>query len=229
MADIAGGSYMAVIGCLSALYARTRTNEGQWVDVAMLDGTMPLAINALAWHWITGKPEARDNSFLSGGMINYNIYPCKDDKYIALGALEFKFWQKFCQITQKNEWLNRMLPQNKTQFEEWKNELSDFFQTQDSVFWITLGTQNDIPITPIYEIDEIENDTHIQERKMIVELEHQKAGKIKNIGVPIKFSDTPSEVFRPSPLLGQDNEAILREMGISENAINELKEKKIIR
>lgn len=228
MADIAGGSYMAVIGCLAALYARTRTGEGQWVDVAMLDGTMPLAINALAWHWITGKPEPRDNSFLSGGMINYNIYPCKDNKYIALGALEFKFWQKFCQITQKNQWLNRMLPQNKTQFEEWKNELADFFKTEDSIFWIELGIDNDIPITPIYEIDEIENDEHIRERKMIVEVEHQKAGKIKNIGVPIQFSGTPSEVFRASPLLGQDNEAILREMGISENTISELKEKKII-
>ncbi len=228
MADIAGGSYMAVIACLSALYARTRTGEGQWIDVAMLDGAMPLAINALAWNWIVGKPENRDTSFLSGGMINYNIYSCKDKKYIALGALEFKFWQKFCQIIQKNEWLNRMIAPNKEQFDVWKNDLSALFETENSDFWIELGTKNDVPITPIYEVNELDNDEHIQERKMIVEVEHQTAGKIKNIGIPLKFSGTPSEVFRASPLLGQDNEEILRELGISESAIAELKNKKII-
>ncbi len=229
MADIAGGSYMAIIGCLAALYARERTGEGQWVDVAMLDGCLPLAINALAWHWTVGGADAREKGFLSGGMINYNIYPCKDKKYVALGTLEAKFWQKFCTLIQKETWANRMLAPDNATFRQWKEELAAVFQTQDSTYWAEFGFKNDILISPIYEADEVEKDEHLKERNMVVEVEHQKAGKLKNIGAPIKFSATPAQVFRPSPLLGQDSEAILKEMGISESAIEELKSKGVIK
>lgn len=229
MADIAGGSYMAVIGCLAALYARERTGEGQWVDVAMLDGAMPLAINTLSWYWTVGKPQAREQGFLSGGMINYGIFPCKDGKFIALGTLEVKFWQKFCILIRKEEWTNRMIAPDNATFELWKNELTAVFQTQDSDYWVGIGTENDLLITPIYEADEVEKDEHIRARNMVVEVEHQKAGKIKNMGAPIKFSATPAQVFRPSPLLGEDSEDILREMGISETAIRELQNKGIIK
>ncbi|TAH19637.1 MAG: CoA transferase [Cytophagales bacterium] len=229
MADIAGGSYMAVIGCLAALYARERTGEGQWVDVAMLDGSMPLAINTLSWYWTMGKPQAREQGFLSGGMINYGIYPCKDGKFVALGTLEVKFWQKFCTLIQKEEWTSRMIAPDKTTFMEWKNELTAVFQTQDSAYWVSIGLENDLLISPIYEADEVDKDEHIKARNMVVEVEHPKAGKIKNMGAPIKFSATPAQVFRPSPLLGEDSEAILKEMGISESAIQELKSKGIIK
>jgi len=229
MADIAGGSYMAIIGCLAALYARERTGEGQWVDVAMLDGCMPLAINALSWAWNVGKAQAREQGLLSGGMINYAIYPCKDGKFIALGTLEAKFWQKFCTLIQKQEWTNRMVAPDKATFMQWKNELTVVFQTQNSDYWAAIGFENDLLISPIYEADEADKDEHIRSRNMVVEVEHPKAGKIKNIGAPIKFSATPAQVFRPSPLLGEDSEAILKEMGISESAIKELKSKGIIK
>jgi crotonobetainyl-CoA:carnitine CoA-transferase CaiB-like acyl-CoA transferase len=229
IADIAGGSYMAIIGTLAALLARQQTGLGQWVDVAMLDGSFPLAINALSWYWITGKTESRDKNFLSGGMINYNIYLCKDGKYVALGALEVKFWQKFCALIGKNEWLNRMLAPNLDKLNEWKNDLAQIFKEKNSQEWIELGTKEDILITPIYEVDEIDKDEHFKERNLIVEIEHQKAGNIKNVGIPIKFSETPAQVFRSSPLLGEDTEAILKEKGISQQTIDELKEKGIIK
>ena len=228
IADIAGGSYMAIIACLAALQARHLTQEGQLVDVAMTDAVMPLLTVPFAYWQATKDTPKRGETPLSGAFPNYNVYACKDGKYIALATLEPKFWIKFCQVVQKPEFLGLAMPQDRQMMQANKKHLEDFFLTETSDYWITLGKAEDLLISPVYEIDELDKDAYLQERKMFVEMEHPKIGKIKEIGVPLKFSHTPAEPAWIAPELGQDTNSILLELGIDQDKVNSLKQRGIV-
>jgi alpha-methylacyl-CoA racemase len=96
VADVAGGSLWAVSAILAALFARERTGEGRVLDVSMCEGAMPLAAFAFGSVLAEGKGPARGEHFLDGGIAPYNTYRTRDGKHVSLGALEPKFWTKFC-------------------------------------------------------------------------------------------------------------------------------------
>jgi crotonobetainyl-CoA:carnitine CoA-transferase CaiB-like acyl-CoA transferase len=212
LADVAGGSYMSVIATLSALHARHRTGVGQHVDVAMTDGVMPLLSAVYAQYAGGAANSERGKAPLSGGMANYGVYQCQDQKYIALGTLEPKFWAKFCTVVSRPEWLAYILPKNQEELKEFKSQISGLFISQPSIYWINIGIENDLLISPVYDLADLENDPHLQARQMIVTQEHTQAGAFKSIGVPIKFSETPANPSWPAPAMGEDTEAILSEL-----------------
>ena len=96
IADLAGGSMLAVIGILLALEARHRTGRGQRVDVSMFDGSaalMPVPVSSMQG---TGQPPERGNDLLSGRYACYQVYAAAGGSHVAVGALERKFWQNLC-------------------------------------------------------------------------------------------------------------------------------------
>lgn len=209
LADIAGGSYGCVMATLAAVYARQRTGEGQHVDVSMTDMVMPLLTVAYGLH-AGGMDTERGQMPLSGGLPNYGIYRCRDHKYVVLGTLEFKFWQKFCLLLGKSEWLEFLLPQNPVQLADFKQLIQDLFLERDQATWVQLGTENDLLITPVNNLADLEHDPHLKARQLIVEQAHPKAGRLKNIGVPLKFSATPAHPSWAAPLTGEDTTEVLK-------------------
>ena len=95
-ADIAGGAYPAVINILLALAARQRTGEGAHLDVAMTDNLFPFAFWALPNGWLKNDWPRRGSHAFSGGSPRYQLYTAGDGVPVAVGALEDKFWQAFC-------------------------------------------------------------------------------------------------------------------------------------
>lgn len=212
LADIAGGSYMGVVGILSALYARTQTGRGQHVDIAMTDAVMPL-ISAVYAQYAGGNDKlSRGNMPLSGGLPNYGVYICEDQKYIALGTLEPKFWSKFCTLIEKPDWLGFVLPKNTEELNIFKAKIGALFVSKPQAYWMAFGLKHDLLISPVYELSELENDSHLQAREMIIAQTHERAGTFKTIGVPLKFSDTPAQPSWPAPLMGEDTQAILESL-----------------
>lgn len=216
VADIAGGSYPTVIACLSALIARNTSGQGQFVDVAMVDCTLPLMSFYMADVLNNQKAYQRQEHALAGGLPNYNIYACKDKKWIALGSLEPKFWKGFCALVGHPEWEHRMFDSSM------KNELEELFLTKNRDEWVALGESADICLTAILEMDELESDKYLNDRQMFVEHEHAVYGKYKGIAQPIKFTGTPSSKGWAPPLLGEDNILILKELGYSSREIDQL-------
>jgi alpha-methylacyl-CoA racemase len=94
-ADIAGGSFPAVINILLALRARDQTGQGAYIDIAMTDAMFTFAWNALSIGRARGQFPASGELPLVGGSPRYRIYPTKDGKLVACGALEQKFWSAF--------------------------------------------------------------------------------------------------------------------------------------
>ncbi|RMH85137.1 MAG: CoA transferase [Calditrichaeota bacterium] len=227
LADVAGGAYMTVIACLSALWARERTGQGQRVDVSMLDGILPLMTLQLAHYWATGLNLPGWELPLSGGLACYGVYECADGKYVALAALEPKFWQQFCEIVGKPQWVERLYDQGEAA-RELKAELGELFRTRTREEWLQLVGELDVCLTPVLDITEVEQDAHLQARGMFVEYEHPAAGAVKGIGLPLKFSATPPRPPRPAPPLGKHTLEILAELGYSSREIENLIEKEIV-
>src|SRR5947209_1907106 len=94
--DLAGGSFMAVIGIVTTLLGRAQSGEGRMVDVSMTEGVMSLLPLFASAYFNTGQTPIPGRSSLDGGLPCYNIYETQDGKHVTLAALEYKFWHTFC-------------------------------------------------------------------------------------------------------------------------------------
>lgn len=166
IADIAGGSYMLLSACTSGLLAQKLQNKPQYIDLSLLDATIPL--NAIAHSMSQGGASYKNTPILSGMLVNYNVYECSNGKWMALGALESKFWDAFCVMVDKPEWkgksqlelINGIFP---------KKELEALFKSKTRDEWTQLSQSYDTCLSPILELEEVANQKHIQERKVFNE------------------------------------------------------------
>ena len=97
IADLLGGTLCAVMGILAALVDAQRCGKGRYLDVSMTDCTLAHSVVAFARVHAEGEARARGRDALSGGLPCYGVYETSDGRYMALGALEAKFWQAFCE------------------------------------------------------------------------------------------------------------------------------------
>lgn len=154
VADIAGGSYMLVAACTTALFAQQKQQKAQYVDLNISKTTMPL--NAIAQGMEYNKASYKQTPILSGMMVNYNVYECADKKWIALGALETKFWNSFCDKVDIPSWkTNNQQELIAGVFD--KTLLENLFLTKTRDAWITFFKEDDICISPVLEIKELIN------------------------------------------------------------------------
>ncbi len=211
IADVAAGSYMTVNACLAALYSRERTGEGQHVDVSMTDCTMPILTLPFAKHQADKLSIGPGEFELAGGVVNYNIYKTADDKYMALGALEPKFCNAFCDADDRTEWKLLAFTDDKEKLKELREEVSMLFASENREYWETLANKHDMCLSPVLTLAELEADKQLKHRDMIVELA-QGDSQFKVIGIPLKFSKTKAAISWPAPKLGEDTQAILREL-----------------
>ncbi len=161
IADIAGGSYMLVSACTSGLLAQRIQQKAQYIDVSLLDATVPLGAIAQGMH--QGKASYKQTPILSGMLVNYNVYECKDQKWIALGALELKFWNSFCEMVAQPTWKAT----KDTQLIDGvfdKEKLISLFKSKTQAEWTTLSKEYDVCLSPILTIEEVSKDEHIRDR-----------------------------------------------------------------
>jgi crotonobetainyl-CoA:carnitine CoA-transferase CaiB-like acyl-CoA transferase len=115
IADLAGGAQNCAIGILAAVMGARQSGEGCWVDVAMLDGALALQSMALATHHQHGNSQPRGKDMLTGALANYNVYRCRDGKYLAVGSQEPKFFMAFLkEITPGFLWKKKTGKKRKT-------------------------------------------------------------------------------------------------------------------
>jgi crotonobetainyl-CoA:carnitine CoA-transferase CaiB-like acyl-CoA transferase/putative sterol carrier protein len=209
IADVAAGSYMAVNGALAALYSREKTGEGQHVDIAMTDAVLPIITLQYSRYKAENKVLPAGTFELSGGLANYNVYQCADNKWVALGALEPKFWNNFCDLVNQSEWKNNiLLPPD--EMEPFKKTVSELFKTKTQKEWLTISEGKDVCLSPVLQLDELENHPHHIHRNNF------SKEYFASILQPVQFSASEKKSFWASPQLGEDTQAILKEWGISE-------------
>ncbi|MFQ6617870.1 MAG: CaiB/BaiF CoA transferase family protein, partial [Fidelibacterota bacterium] len=227
IADLGGGALPAAVAILAAIVHRERKGEGQHIDMSITDGAISLlSIHAAEYLWTQKVPEKGETP-LTGKYICYHYYKCKDEKYLAVGAIEPKFWQIVCQILNVPELESEFLAEG-AERDELERKLENIFKTKNRDEWLKEFEGKDACVEPVVDLRELFEGSHVKSREMVVEVEHSEAGKIKQPGIPYKFSKTPAKIKWPAPPLGEHTEEILKNLGYTEDKISELIDKKVI-
>ncbi len=215
--DLGGGALMATIGILLAILERPASGEGQFVDISMLDGTISWMQTVLPDFLASGTKPERGMLMLNGGKACYEIYETKDGRFLAVAALEEKFWNNFCRVIGKEELIPKLEAPADVQM-KMKEEIQAVIRTKTLNEWTSLFEQVEACVSPVLTVEEMVSHPQVAERGMIQEVGAGAAGLARQIANPIKFSRTKAEFVRPAPDLGEHNEEILAELGRTLNA-----------
>jgi alpha-methylacyl-CoA racemase len=159
-ADIAGGSFPAVINILLALQARERNGKGCHIDIAMTDAMFTFTWYALALGSATGRFPKSGELSLAGGSPRYQLYPTKDGRIVACGAIEQKFWQAFTQaIGLEKELIDDTRDPNAT-----REAVAKLIAARSSEEWRPIFAAADCCATIVTPLEEAMRDPHFVER-----------------------------------------------------------------
>jgi alpha-methylacyl-CoA racemase len=230
IADFAGAALYGALSISVALVARNVTGKGQYVDVAYADGAMSLMTWFASGYFFDGSTLNRGETWLHGAYPYYGVYETCDGKYISIGCLEPHFWENLCRVLGREEYIPYHFalqhtfhkPQEK-KWEEIRSSLKQIFLTRTRDEWFELLIRNDIPAGKVYTPDEAFTDPQVLHRHMVIELEHPTLGKVKQVGIAPKFSDTPGKVRSLSPLPGEHTDEILEGLGYKGEDIENLR------
>jgi crotonobetainyl-CoA:carnitine CoA-transferase CaiB-like acyl-CoA transferase len=221
VADVGGGSLMAVYGILAAVLARQASGTGQYIDVSMFDGLVTwLAYHAADYLFAEIEPKGGERRFI-GSAACYNVYLCGDGKYISLGAIEDQFWDRLCLFLNLPEWKDQQWatgPQAEQQFKR----LGALFQSAPRDHWCAELEKLDIPVAPVNSMREAFAHPQTKARELLYYCDHPEEGRIPQLGFPVKFSATPARHRMPAPTLGQHTDEVLKSVGYTESEIAEL-------
>ena len=225
LGDLAGGSFMAVIGILTALVGRTKTGEGHMIDVSMTEGVMSLLPLIATAYLNTGIAPQPGQSALDGGLPCYNIYETQDGKYVTLAALEYKFWHTFCTRIGHLELLPFHQPVGPGECEQAIDILRAIFKTRTREEWIAELADIDACVGPVYGIDEALNDQHAQARgtSIISGALSETGESYRTLPSFPRISGVENEQRYPPPELGEHTSELLHQIGYSDIEIEQFK------
>ena len=225
IADIGAGLY-AALAILMALTAKQRSGIGQHIDISMLDTAVSFLTIHAGNYFATGKPPERGEEILSGGFACYNLYPTKEGRYLSVAALEPHFWRDLCLTLRMESWVSKQfVPRAQPRI---KRELSKIFRTKKRSEWLQMFLDSDLCIEPVFHMGETFSHPQVLRRKMLCCLSHPTEGKLPQLGIPIRLSETPGRVRFSPPVLGEHTGAIVKKLGYSPDRMRALKRKGII-
>lgn len=165
---------------------------------------------------------------LNHGFACYNIYKTKDDRYMALGALEPKFWQDFCESVGRSNWNQENYFQPGPHQRILQDEIAELFRQKTQADWIAHFVNHDCCCEPVLHLDEVLADPHLRAREMVVELVHESWGAYRQLGIAPKLSGTPGKISSHAPELGEHTGVVLQGLGYSKDQIEELRLKEVV-
>lgn len=227
IADVGSGTLVTTLSILAALMARERSGQGQYIDVAMVDGLILFLSLIMAQHMVDGKVPQRGCNLLDGAYACYNIYEAKDGRYMALGCLEPKFWREFVRAINREELAEEQFAEDPRRTEIIE-EIKQVFKQKTSKEWMEFLKGYDVCCTPVYDLDEVLRDPQIQARQLWFKALHPVEGEVPQEAFPAKFSDLSPGWRTPPPGFGEHTREILLSLGLSEEEIADLAARKVI-
>lgn len=231
MGDEQGGLICAW-AITAALYAREKTGKGQLVDTSLMGSLIALHGVNFAAPGVLGKEFPRFVRAEAGNPI-YNHYKCKDGKWIVIAHLQpDRYWPNVCKAMGLEELEHdprfNSIEARHNNGKELVAILDKKFAAKTRDEWMEIFKKGNVIFTPVQSASEVFNDPQALANNYIIGVEHPVWGKIKMLGFPWTFSETPASVKREAPELGQHTEEILLELGYSWDDIAKLKEEAVI-
>jgi crotonobetainyl-CoA:carnitine CoA-transferase CaiB-like acyl-CoA transferase len=220
--DLLGGALTPLLGVLAAVIGAKATGQGSHVDVAMTDAVLAHTIFPLVTTQVFGQPAPRGADLLTGGVPCYGVYRTADDRYLAVGALEPKFWQAFCAAIGRSDLAPFGLATGNEGLRV-KADLATLIGSQSLAHWQAIVSVADCCVTPVLRMDEVVAHPQVVAREMVVEV-----GGTKQYAPPFKLSAWPWANARPAPTVGADSVAVLKAAGYAESDIEQLRADRVI-
>jgi crotonobetainyl-CoA:carnitine CoA-transferase CaiB-like acyl-CoA transferase len=221
--DITAG-ILACAGILAALYHRASTGRGQMVETSLFEAGITQTYWQSAICFATGQPPGPMGS---AHPLNapYQAFPTADG-WITVGAANQVNWLRLVAALEAPELGKdpRFVhnPDRMRNLPALEAALTPLFKRRTTAEWLERLEAAGVPAGPVLDIAEMHADPQTLAREMVVETTHPMAGRVKTIGLPVKFSETPGSVRQPAPLFGQHTREVLREHGFSDAEIDEM-------
>jgi crotonobetainyl-CoA:carnitine CoA-transferase CaiB-like acyl-CoA transferase len=236
VADYAGASLHGALGIMLALFARERTGRGQHVDVAYLDTSVSLlaATPNMRFFFSDGLAPRRGEGFLGGSYPYYAIYETRDGKLLTIGCTEPWLWENFCKAIGRPDFTRFARRQDQfvraanAEEEAARREIEAIIRTRDRDDWYEFLVKADVCVGKVYDVEEMVRDPQINHRQMIVDTQHPTHGRVREVGIAIKLSDTPGTIRHAAPMPSEHTEAVLQGLGMSAAEIARLREKGVV-
>lgn len=227
ISDIGGGAMTAALAILAAYIARQKTGRGQFIDISMLDGSFSWLPVPLAKTLADGEDLVAGDSFLTGRYACYRVYETKDGRYMGLAALEPQFWEGFCKTVEREDIIEDQFSEGERRVDV-IDELSEIFKGKTRAEWVELFKTSDCCCEPVNSVSDALTDPQLLAREMILEVEHPTEGRIKQAGIPMKFSETPGAITLAPPGHGEHTKEVLQALGYAEEEIEKMGEQGVI-
>ena len=203
VADIAGGSYPAVINILLALRKRDLNKEGSYIDLSMTENLFPFMFWGLGSGFAHNKWPGNSDGVLSGGSPRYNIYKTSDGSYVAAAPLEDRFWNKFCEaIELPKKFIKTMNDQEKV-----IQEIRKIIGQKEKNYWLDVFNKADCCCSIVKSIEEAINDNHFKVRKIFENKIINNLGEeIPALPIPVDMQFRKDQKRDSAPSLGDIND-----------------------
>jgi CoA:oxalate CoA-transferase len=214
-------SLLVTSGILTALHVRTKTGQGQQIDISLLDALVHAQSSSLGYYFVSGEAPPR-----TGNRSQYfapsGIYTCKDGKRLCLTCPSEKFFRNLCAALDV-EWVGDPRFQTIAARLQHEDELDRLLGARCRDFardeLLARLVAADMLVAPVNEIPDVARDPQILHNQMIVATQHAKLGAVNVTGVPIKMHGTPGSIRLSPPLHGQHTAEVLAELGYSPEEI----------
>jgi crotonobetainyl-CoA:carnitine CoA-transferase CaiB-like acyl-CoA transferase len=217
-------------GILAALHARVKTGRGQLVETSLLQATMGFMNEPYTTYFGTGRaPDALDRPRAS----KVFAFVCSDALPIAIHlSSPPKFWRNFVTAAGKPEMIDD--PRFRTGRDQQKNwhvvqaMLEPVFRTRTRQEWFDILVAAEVPVAPIYRLDEALDDPQVKHLGMVQTVTHPERGAVRLMGFPVTLSDTALGPITPPDTLGEHTEQVLGEIGCSAEEIARMRDDGLI-
>jgi crotonobetainyl-CoA:carnitine CoA-transferase CaiB-like acyl-CoA transferase len=228
LGDIVSGM-QAAYAILLALYQRTQTGCGQYIDVAMYDTIIGLAERSVTAFSLTGHVLERGREPY---MAPWGPFQCQDG-WIGLVVATEGDWAKFCQAIERPDLLSHAGatsgPERATSMSGWLGDIiNDWFRQQTKAEATQKLLAVGLPIGPVQTAREIFECPNVAARQLLIDVPDPILGTVKLVGPVARLSSNGEPLTNPAPLLGQHNAEILKELGYTDEQVGQLKKEAII-
>ncbi|RMH44416.1 MAG: CoA transferase [Deltaproteobacteria bacterium] len=214
IADLAGGALWGAVATLGALVERQRTGEGAHLDISMCEGALALLAHAFGQMDAGGAVPTRGEAPLNGGLACYGVYRTRDGKYLAVGALEPKFWLALNSAIGRKADVSEVIAPPDRQAAI-RAELQAIFEQHTRDEWMERLAAVDCCCEPVLELDEVRAHPLHAARGAFFTADGGALGQVLQVRTPVG----EPRADRIAPRLGEHSAEVLRDYGFSEEEI----------
>jgi crotonobetainyl-CoA:carnitine CoA-transferase CaiB-like acyl-CoA transferase len=224
------GALMAGQGIVTALLHRERTGRGQRVDVSLLNGALLAHAARLSIFLATGEEPGRWGSG-HPYMVPFQALPARDG-YVYVAVWRDRLWRPFCEaigqpaLTDDPRFVTREARLERRT--ELTALLESIFREAPVVEWMARLEARDVLCVPVNGYADLPANPAVRASAMLIEEDHPRAGRIRTLAPPIRFSETPGSIRTPSPALGEHTDAVLSAAGVTATELAHLNRQKVI-